>query len=177
MPTSRVVVVLAAVVMSQWLLGCYPVAKPYQSKLDPLAIQQMQTQEFETNKKILYAAAISVFQDTGFTIESSDFEAGVITAKSPNSVAGTGRRSSLGHSVFERATAFVEESRAGYTRLRLSYLESRNFTTAYGNGADSETPNENPVYYERVFNKIRDAVFLRKALHVPTPVRGAPTSQ
>jgi hypothetical protein len=46
------------------LTGCThtpPKPTPYQSKLDPLALQQMQTQEFETSKKILFASTISVF--------------------------------------------------------------------------------------------------------------------
>jgi len=58
--------------------------------LDPLALQQMQTQDFDTPKEILFASTMSVFQDSGLTIEASDLATGFITAKSPTRVAEIG---------------------------------------------------------------------------------------
>ena len=147
------------------LMGCHPPAKIYQSKLDPLALQQMQTQEFETSKKILLAATISVFQDTGFTIDTGDYETGLITAKSPTSFNKESRYSEqgLGFSMSERATAFVEETRLNYAKVRLNYIQTSRFNTGLGEGAPMDSPNEDPAYYEKVFNKIREAVFLREA--------------
>ncbi len=142
------------------LVGCGN-PKPYQSKLDPLALQAMQTQEFETSKSILFASTISVFQDTGFIIETGDLASGIITAKSPTSTNQIGLAGSS--SVTTRATAFLEESRIGHAMLRLNYVEGRTRDLGYGPGASFEQPNESPAYYENVFNKIREAVFLREA--------------
>jgi hypothetical protein len=124
----------------------------------------MQTQEFETSKKILFAATISVFQDTGFTIENGDLETGLITAKSPTSVAEVGYKGTgVGNSIFERASAFIEDTRPKYAKLRLNFIQTTKLNTSMGGGAATDTPSEDPAYYEKIFNKIREAVFLREA--------------
>ena len=142
------------------LSGCVSPPKPYESKLDPLALQQMQTQEFETSKKILFASVVSVFQDTGFTIEAGDLETGIITAKSPTT---TELKMLFYRTVGLRATAFVEETRTNHAKARLNFIESSSIDGGYGAGSPNEIPNEDPAYYEKIFNKIREAVFLREA--------------
>jgi len=141
--------------------GCYPEAKPFVSKIDPLALQQMQTQRFDTSKEILFASTVSVFQDKGFIIESGDLATGIITAKSPTSVAGIGWNGiSNGDTVEERATAFIESIKPGTAQARLNFIERRELQR-YGKPQD--TPRENAAYYEEVFARIREAVFLREA--------------
>lgn len=165
---------LMLLVASSTFAGCvspfesFPQAKLFQSKLDPLALQQMQTQEFETSKKILFASVISVFQDTGFIIEAGDLETGLITAKSPTSVADATqfalRTLSTGATVEARATAFVEEARLGFSTVRLNFIERRQDPSDQKTGGSAhDIPNEDPAYYEKIFNKIREAVFLREA--------------
>ena len=164
---------LMLLVASSTFAGCvsqfepYPQAKLFQSKLDPLALQQMQTQEFETSKKILFASVISVFQDTGFIIEVGDLETGLITAKSPTSVADAKQFAlatiGTGATVEARATAFVEEARLGFSTVRLNFIERRQERDLKTGGSAHDIPNEDPAYYEKIFNKIREAVFLREA--------------
>ena len=164
---------LMLLVASSTFAGCvspfesFPQAKLFQSKLDPLALQQMQTQEFETSKKILFASVISVFQDSGFIIEAGDLETGLITAKSPTSVADATqfalRMLSTGATVEARATAFVEEARLGFSTVRLNFIERRQERDLKTGGSAHDIPNEDPAYYEKIFNKIREAVFLREA--------------
>ena len=141
------------------LNGCTPPMQ-YQSKLDPLALQQMQTQEFETSKQILFAATVSVFQDTGFTIEAASLESGIITAKSPNTTKSMGL---VIATLWIRTSAFVEETRPGFAKVRLNYTESTSYYGGYGESPSTDIPNEDPAYYEKIFNKIREAVFLREA--------------
>ena len=153
--------------------ACQPHAMPYKSKLDPLALQSMQTQEFETTKAILFASTVSVFQDTGFIIEAADMATGIITAKSPTSTIPVGF-GSYGSSVTTRASAFVEAARAGYAKVRLNFVEARvEKISLYGSGPSEDIPNESPTYYEGVFNKIREAVFVRAA-HAETPKPSPP---
>jgi len=129
--------------------------------LDPLALQQMQTQDFDTPKEILFASTMSVFQDSGLTIEASDLATGFITAKSPTRVAEIGWNGiSNGDTVEERSTAFVETTRPNKSRVRLNFIE-RSVRQRYG--APNDIPNEDPAYYEKIFNKIREAIFLREA--------------
>jgi hypothetical protein len=148
------------------LLAVLPLAacgapRAYQSKLDPLALQQMQTLEFETSKQILFGSVVSVFQDTGFTIEAADLETGVITAKSATQSAqdffGTTNALTV------KASAFVEQTRPGFTKARLNFVESTDSRARYGGGGTNDIPIENAAYYEKIFGKIREAVFVREA--------------
>jgi hypothetical protein len=152
--------VIASVIMLG-LVGCGN-PQPYQSKLDPLALQQMQTQEFETSKKILFASVISVFQDTGFTIDAADLETGVITAKSATQ-SDRSFWSGTTYAVATKASAFVEESRPNYARTRLNFVQLNESKGYYGGGGSNDIPVEDAAYYERIFQKIREAVFLREA--------------
>lgn len=134
----------------------------YQSKMDPLALQQMQTQEFETSKKILFASVVSVFQDNGFTIDGADLETGIITAKSATQ-SDKSVWSGTTYSVATKASAFVEDSRAKHVRTRLNFVQINDSRGYYGGGGSNDQPIEDPAYYERIFQKIREAVFLREA--------------
>lgn len=180
MPHSKALPLLAAMIAGILLLaGCHSQTKPYQSKLDPLALQAMQTQEFETSKATLFAATVSVFQDTGFIIETADLATGIITAKSPTSTTPISF-ATYGSSVTTRASAFVEDSRPGYSKARLNFVEARrNHITVYSEGPIEEIPNESPAFYEGVFNKIREGIFVRDSLKATdsTPPSGAPTSK
>lgn len=156
-------------VSSAMAAGCWgqlPVAKPYRSQLDPLALRQLQTQEFETSKATLYASTVSVFQDSGFVVETGDLATGIITAKSPATRAELKdyfwMKVGSGEVVEERATAFVEEFIAGHARVRVNFIVKRFFPSIVA-VVSSENPIEDPSYYERFFDKIREAVFLREA--------------
>lgn len=143
--------------------GCQSQPKPYQSKLDPLELQQMQSEEFETARATLFASTVSVFQDTGFIIETADLTAGVITAKSPTSSTPVGF-GTWGGSVTTRASAFVESARPGWSKVRLNFVEARvEKISMYGSGTSTDIPNESPEFYDRIFGKIREAVFVRQA--------------
>ncbi len=158
MPHRTLIVAFLAVLP---LAGC-GAPRAYQSKLDPLALQQMQTLEFETSKQILFGSVVSVFQDTGFTIEAADLETGMITAKSAtqsdrNFFTGTTNALSV------KASAFVEQTRPGFTKTRLNFVESTDSRGYYGGGGTHDIPIENAAYYEKIFGKIREAVFVREA--------------
>lgn len=157
---GRTCAALAAVgVVSTLTIGC-SAPTPYKSTLDPLALQQMQTHEFETTKERLYASVVSVFQDMGFTILAGDLATGLVSAKSP-----TVTKATFGAylSVTIRASAFVEVARPGFARIRLNFVESRNRDLGYGPTTDNDLPNEQPDFYDGVFLKIREALFVRDA--------------
>lgn len=165
--TSLVSIVLSLLSLGS-VGGCHSQVTPYKSKLDPLALQAMQTQEFETSKAVLFASTVSVFQDTGFIIEAGDLATGIITAKSPTATTPVSF-ATYGSSVTTRASAFVETSRPGYARVRLNFVDAKiNNITVYSTGPSVDVPNESPEYYEGIFTKIREAVFVRQALEEPS---------
>jgi hypothetical protein len=121
----------------------------------------MQTREFETSKERLFAATVSVFQDMGFVVQTGDLASGLITGKSPTVTTPT-----FGAylSVTVRASAFIEVVRPGFARIRCNVVESRSRDLGYGANPDNDTPYEQPQYYEALFNRIEEAVFVRAGL-------------
>lgn len=145
---------LATMLLS--LTGCVTTA-PQKTSLE---LQAIQSREFETSKTIAFAATMSVFQDLGYVIGSADLHTGFISAKSPT-------KHSAGFFVNvmkdTKATAFVEEIRAGTARVRLNFVNSKETSGAYGDKTVNDSPIEDPVVYENAFNKIREGIFIRMA--------------
>ena len=126
----------------------------------PLELQSIQAKEFETSKKIAFAATLSVFQDLGYIVESASFETGLITAKSPTKqsfVPFVGQVMK-----FVKATAFVEEVTPGRTKIRTNIVNSQNTSGGYGMRGEREAPIETPDTYQDLFTKIQQAIFIRK---------------
>lgn len=121
-----------------------------------LELQAIQAREFESSKNIAFAAVVSVFQDLGYVIVSAEINTGFITAKSPTK--GTGGL--LFQSVMKetRATSFIEELPGGKARVRLNFVGSkRSFPK------ENEVAIEDPLVYTKAFEKIDEAIFIRKA--------------
>ncbi|MGN2241879.1 hypothetical protein ACFWZU_00060 [Frateuria sp. GZRR33] len=143
------------------LVGCAPATKPAPNALQ---IQSFQTKEFEASKTVVFGSVLSVFQDLGYIVQSADKDTGFITAASPSSnktgfwqaMAGV---TSSGQT---KATAFVEDIRPGFVRVRLNFVNSMNNSGHYGQNQSLDTPILEPKAYQTAFEKIDDAVFVRK---------------
>lgn len=123
----------------------------------------MQTEEFETSKKVLFAATLATFQDQGFMVTDADFETGLITAKSASQSSYDWIWTGSTEGLTLMASAFVEDTRPGYSTARVSLVESTSRSNFYGGGGVQEIPIEVPEPYEKLFAKVREAVFVRKA--------------
>ena len=152
-----IVVCLAAATLT----GC---ATSPTSAPTSLQIQSFQTKEFETSKTIAFGSVLSVFQDLGYIVQSADKDTGFITAASPtsNKTGFWQAMSGVASSGQTKATAFVEEIRPGYVRVRLNFVNTRNNSSAYGQNQAQDTPILDPKAYQVAFEKIDDAVFIRK---------------
>ncbi|WP_271273742.1 hypothetical protein [Aliamphritea hakodatensis] len=112
--------------------------------------------------KTAFASTLSVFQDLGYTVQSASLDTGFITAKSP-----TNQSYSLfiGKEMQEvRATAFIEPIAEERSRIRLSFVDNVQTSSDYGMQGESETPIEDPVFYQEAFKKIQKAIFVRTNL-------------
>lgn len=138
------------------LNGCMP--KNYTPTKTSLQLQAFQAKEFETSKKIAFAATLSVFQDLGYVMESGDFETGLITAKSPTQ---SGKVWGGSTQKFTKATGFVETIREKVARIRLNFVEITKASSAYGMQQGVDVPIEEPKLYQEVFEKIEKAIFVR----------------
>ena len=135
-------------------------------QLTPLEMQSLQQREFPVSKEVSFAATVSVLQDLGYIVDQADFNSGLITASSP-----TKRNTET------RATAFIENWRAGESRVRLNFVTSKTrnvntITPTQNNGGTifrlnylgtrkNDTQILNPAIYQSAFEKIETAIFLR----------------
>lgn len=149
--------IFAVLLLSLVMTGCETVPK---STKTPLELQAIQSKEFETTKKVAFAATLSVFQDIGYTITSANHETGLITAKSPTKqdfVLFVGQRMRD-----IKATAFVEEIVENRTKVRVSLVNSSETSDGYGMKGIRETPEEAPEVYQDIFAKMQQAIFVRR---------------
>jgi hypothetical protein len=151
------------------LSGCVTTLPPAPS---PSQVEALQTREFENDKAIVFASTLSAFQELGYIIDSADENTGLITARSPtddktsfleglSGVKTTGRT---------RATAVVDETRPGFVRVRLDFVDSRHrsnpgtfaVTNPIGSGTgDRETLILDPEIYEIAFEEVTEAIVVR----------------
>lgn len=141
------------------LSGC--AINSYTPTKTSLEIQAFQAKEFETAKKIAFASTLSVFQDLGYIIISSDMETGFITAKSPTQSINTLLRYVM---IDTKATAFIEEFQPGKTKIRLNFVNAHESSYRNGSKQIQETPVEDASIYSNAFAKIQEAIFIRSAV-------------
>ena len=132
----------------------------YKSTKTSLEIQAIQAKVFDTKKKVAFASVLSVFQDLGYIIKTSDLVTGFITAKSPTQ---SGRIFGGYTMIDTNATAFIEELRPGKTKVRLNFVKSEERSSGYGAKQKQDTPIEDPTIYNNAFVKIQEGIFIRSA--------------
>lgn len=146
-----------------------PAMAKKQPQMTSMELQALQSHEFETTKEVLFASVVSVFQDLGYQLENADMPSGFITASSANKnktnfwEAMSYQRAS-GNT---RATAFVESMPNGNARVRLNFLNSKTSSSMYGQGSKSDKPILDPQTYKIAWDKIDEAIFVRKATNAP----------
>ena len=147
---------LAILLLSLVITGCE--TAPVSTKT-PLELQAIQSKEFETTKKIAFAATLSVLQDLGYITDSASFETGLITAKSP--IKETFKPFVGQVMSTTKVTAFIEEITAGRTKVRANFVDSRYVQNGYGR-RERENPIETPDTYQDFYTKVQQGIFVRK---------------
>ncbi len=150
--------IIAATSIAFLLAGCMP--NTYTPTKTSLELQAFQAKEFDAQKKTAFASTLSVFQDLGYSVTSTDLETGYLAAKSP-----TQHEVGFGKTIMKdtKATAFIEELRPGKTKIRLSFVKTEEWSGAYGGKLVQEHPIEDALVYNNAFTKIQEAIFIRTA--------------
>lgn len=150
------------------LPGCAPPGPV----LTPLEIQSLQTREFEHDKAIAFASAMSVFQDLGYMVNSADLDTGLITTESPATSARATFParltilpelmvwSDVTSVVQTRATAFIEQI-GNRSRVRLNFVITRQHSSAHGQISRQDTPVLDAAVYQDAFERIENAIIVR----------------
>ena len=153
--------IAALIAMAFALAACQ--TTPTRAPASGVQLQSYQAKEFETDKRVAFAAAMSVFQDLGFIIDDGDFDTGLITASGPTEKP----RKTPG--IFEillstevpvtttrrRATAFVESMPSEKIRIRLNFVDVQNGVTSI--------PIDDQTVYRDTFARIDQAIFVRQS--------------
>jgi len=146
------------------VISMYGCTSNVKQELTPLQIQAFQTHEFEASKAIVFGSVVSVFQDLGYIVESADKDTGFITAGSA-SMNKTGfweAMSGMASSGKTKVTAFVEGIRPGFISVRLNFVDTKESSSQYGRQSKNDQPILDPKPYQVAFDKIEEAVFIRK---------------
>ena len=142
-----------------FLLTACPVDKNVIQKT-PAELMAMQTKDFDTSKENAIGGIIAVFQDLGFIVETSDFNTGLITAKSPTK----GNYSFWGRKMVDtKATGTVRSLGSNKVKIRLNFVESKRLSFGYGMNQENEKPILDATVYQDAFNKIRNQLFIQKS--------------
>ena len=160
--------ILPVVVALAFLASCTPPGPV----LTPLEIQSLQTREYEHDKTIVFASAMSVFQDLGYIVNSADLDTGLITTESP----ATSDRatfparltilpelmvwSDVSSVVQTKATAFIEQI-GNRSRVRLNFVVTRRDSSVHGQTSRQDTPILDAAVYQNAFERIENAIFVR----------------
>jgi hypothetical protein len=147
---------------------------PAQAKKPPeisgLALQQIQSRDYEVGKEVSFPSVMTVLQDAGYRIEQADKDTGLITGTASTKSAttynifwGFGKKKKT-----PVVSAFVEDRGRG-SRVRLNFVLSTTKSRVYGVGSADEEPMTDPAIYRDAFERIEKEIFVRQALVAPTP--------
>lgn len=131
-------------------------------ELTPMQIQALQTRDFSVNKNVAFPSVISVFQDLGYTIKNADKDTGIIMAESAAKSDSASRIFGVSSVSQTSATAFVEEI-GKITKVRLNFVIVNNKSYGYGQTDREDTPILEAATYQNAFERIENAIFVRKA--------------
>jgi hypothetical protein len=158
------------IAMSTCILAAAPAEAKKKPEVSGLALQQIQSRDYEVGKDVSFPAVMTVLQDSGYRIAEADKDTGLITATaSTKSVTtynifwGLGKKKRT-----PVVSAFVENRGAG-SRVRLNFVLSTSKSRIYGVGSADEEPITDPAVYRDAFEKVEKEIFVRQALNSPAP--------
>ena len=143
-----------------------------QVKLDRFTLDRLMT------KQAVFSSIVDVFQDLGYTMTGAEVNTGFITAESATKNK-TSFWEALGYATGSgntRATAFVETMPSKMTRVRLNFVSTKTSSYRYGQNMRSDKPIVDAKVYQAAFEKIDEALFVRKAVNAPAPSATGPQS-
>jgi hypothetical protein len=140
-------------------------------QISGLALQQIQSRDYEVGKEISFPAVMTVLQDAGYRIAEADKDTGLITGAASTKSAttynifwGLGKKKKT-----PVVSAFVEDRGRG-SRVRLNFVLTTTKSRIYGVGSADEEPIVDPAIYRDAFEKIEKEIFVRQALAAPAPI-------
>ena len=150
------------------LLTNSPATAKKQPEISGLALQQMQSRDYEAGKFLTFPSVMTVLQDSGYRIQSADKDTGLITATA-STKSKTTWAPFVGFGKSKKTpvvSAFIEDRGRG-SRVRMNFILAKSKKGAYGMGWDDEEPILDPQVYRDAFERIDKEIFTRQALDAP----------
>ena len=146
-------------------------------QLTGLALQQIQSRDYEAAKNVSFAAVMTVLQDSGYRIQAADKDTGLITGTASTAshvtwvpFVGFGRSKKT-----PVISAYIEDRGRG-SRVRLNFVMAKTKNQGYGMSWSDEEPITDPATYRDAFERIEKEIFVRQALNAPTQPTSAPVA-
>jgi hypothetical protein len=153
---------------------CLALAAPAVAKKQPevsgLALQQIQSRDYEASKETTFPAVMTVLQDSGYRIQAADKDTGLITGvASTKSVTTYNIFWGLGKKKRTPAVSAFIEGRGQGSRIRLSFVLATSKNRIYGVASSDEEAITDPAAYRDAFERIDKEIFVRQSLNATTP--------
>ncbi len=161
----------AALILLAVLSGCAPTVQQQTAALtlapDNAAMRERQTRRFDTtDEMLLLRASAGVLQDLGFTIDETTPGAGLIIGSAqrrtivPNDIGGSILLGLLGGSGVQTIRVSIISRRSTDGRFMLVRATFQRVVWAANNQIAAVEQIDNPVLYQRFFDKLAQAAFL-----------------
>ncbi len=151
---SKKMLVCLLFLMGILMVGCTNTAP----QLSQMQIREITTKEIPADYKSTFKATMSILQDEGYTIENTDFDAGLIVGKIEQSQSvgfaetllfGTGSRMST-----VKISATVSEITKDITKLRIN-IQNKDTVSRQYRKDDYATKVLDKAIYDKLFNLIK----------------------
>ena len=130
--------------------------------LTPLQIQLMQIKVFNVDKCTAFNATVTVMQNLGYIIQDTNFNTGIITAKS------TQTTNFLGDTQYTESTAFIQTYKQSdkNSSIRINFVIYNSMSNPNQGGAPINTSSAvlDPQAYKNAFAKIQQQIFVETGI-------------
>lgn len=149
------------------------VVEPPKPDLTPLQIQLMQTKVFNVNKRSAFNSTVTVMQNLGYIIHDANFDTGIITAQSTQTV------DFWQEAQYTEATAFIQKYRGSKkdSSIRINFVVHKTVPNPSQQSSvpiHKSTAVVDPQAYKNAFTKIQQQIFIDTGV---SPVLDQPIQQ
>lgn len=145
---KRIIFVLPIAI---FLVGCAT------TSLSTMQRRSIEAKELEGNFDDAFKATITVLQDKGFIIDHTDFNAGVIKAK-------TGKKQGWWSEYNYNVSATIEQFGDNRVKERVVFLQESKVDYGQYGSTESSKIIEDPKFLQEVYDAIQKEMFVRKNL-------------
>jgi len=128
------------------------------TELSPLQMRGIQSRELEGTFDNAFKATLQVFQDYGYVVKNTDYEAGVIQGET-----GIKRSFWWGTMSWFEMTATLEQFGENTVKERLSLIKKKKDSSQYGTQEASSMVDDVELF-KKIYDNIQKEIFVRKNL-------------